>query len=176
MDNLAWLRTHMRNHLSEAPGGRQTNSNAANASRAPTTPHKDGRTALDLVEQAAALFRKIEDQAQEFETRTRALAEGAVQKLQLAEDTIQALRDDKAAADARIAQLRAELQELGDALTRERARVEAAENRLPQLEMRATTAEATIEEYENTLSRIEEAIRTKILREGASARHQPAAA
>ena len=176
MENLAWLHKHMRSHLSEAATGRHANTDADRANRVPAPPVKDGTVVLELVEQAADLFRRIEGQAQEFETRARALAEGAIQKLQLAEDTIQALRDDKVAAEARIAQLHDEVRELGEALKRERARVEAAENRLPQLEMRARTAEVRAEECETTLSRIEQAIRTKLLREASSARHRAVAA
>jgi chromosome segregation ATPase len=141
---------------------------------APATTDRAGTTALDLVEQAADLFRNVEEQAQQFESQARALAEGAIQKLHLAEDTIGVLRDEQAAAEARIAQLQDELEELREALKRELARAEAAENRLPQLEMRARTAERRAEECENTLARIEEAIRTKLLREGRSA-HQKAA-
>lgn len=174
MDNLAWLHRHMRSHLSEK-FTRRGDCGADREGRAPTAPHNDGRGALELVDQAADLFRKIEDQAQEFETRARALAEGAIQKLQFAEDTIQTLRNDKATAEARIVQLHDELQELGEALKREKARVQAAENRLPGLEMRARTAEARAEECENTMSRIEEAIHRKLLREG-SATNQSAAA
>ena len=174
MENLAWLHKHMRGHLSEAFPGSHTNGDADGGT--PTSPRKDGRGALELVEQAAEQFRKIEDQAHEFGNRARALAEGAIQKLQLAEDTIQALRDDKVAAEASIAQLHDEVRALGEALKRERARVQAAENRLPQLEMRARTAEARAQECDNTLSRIEEAIRTKLLREGSSANRRAAAA
>jgi chromosome segregation ATPase len=163
----------MRSHLSEAPRGGHTDSDAdAGISIAP----KDGTVALELVEQAADLFRKIEGQAQEFETRARTLAEGAIQKLQLAEDTIQALRNDKVATEARIAELHDDVRELGESLRRERARVAAAENRLSELEMRARTAEAKAEECENTMSHIEEAIRTKLLREGSSTSHRAAAA
>lgn len=176
MENLAWLHKHMRSHLSESPQGGQPNGNSVRANRGPSASQKDGRGVLELVEQAAEAFRKIEDQAQEFEARARAVAEGAIEKLQLAEDTIQNLRSNHAAAEARIAQLHDELRELTEALKRERARVGAAENQLPQLEMRARTAEARAEECENTLSRIEEAIRTKILREGTSAHHRAAAA
>ena len=175
MENLSWLHKHMRSHLSEAPRGRQAKSTTDGASFAPTAAHSDGRTALELIEQAADLFKNVEEQAQQFETRARALAEGAIQKLQLAEDKIRVLRDDQAAAQTRIAQLHDELQELREALKRERTRVEAAENRLPGLEMRARTAEARAKDFETTLSHIEEAIRTKLLRGGPSAHHRAAA-
>lgn len=175
MDNLESLHKHIRSALSDGPRGGHAKSNVDQAINAPAAPQKDRRGALALVEQAAELFTRIEDEAREFEIRARAIAQGAIEKLQSAEDTIQTLRDDNAAAEARIAQLHDELRELAEALKGTSARVEAAENQLSQLEMRARTAEARAEECENTLSRIEEAVRTKILRRRSSA-HQWAAA
>ena len=69
-----------------------------------------------------------------------------------------------------------ELQGLAAALKEEKARVEAAESRLPQMEERARTAEAKAEHCEQTLSQIEQAIRTKLLKEGSSTHHRAAAA
>lgn len=174
MDNLEWLHKHIRGHLSEVPRG-QDRRNIDHANHGPAAPYKNGIGALELVEQAADLFARIEDQAREFETRARGIAQGAIEKLQGAEATIQSLRDNNAAAETRIAQLHDELRELAEALKGERARVEAAENQLPQLEMRARSAEAKAEECENTLSRIEEAIRVKILRPRSSAQDRVAA-
>jgi chromosome segregation ATPase len=166
MGDLERLHKHIGSRISEAPRGRY----------APAARPKDGRDVLELIEEAAELFTKREDQAREFETRARAAAQGAIEKLQSAEDTIRVLMDDNSAAEARIAQLSQKLHELAEALKVERARVVAAESQLPRLEMRARTAEAMAEECEKTLSRIEETIRTKLLRERPSGHHRAAAA
>lgn len=166
MGDLERLHKHIGGRVSEAPRGRY----------APAARPNDGRDVLELIEEAAELFTKREDQAREFEARARAAAQGAIEKLQSAEDTIRVLMDDNSAAEARIAQLSEKLHELAEALKVERARVVAAESQLPRLEMRARTAEAMAEECGKTLSRIEETIRTKLLRERPSGHHRAAAA
>jgi hypothetical protein len=175
MDNFERLHQHGRRHFSEVHRASRPCPNVDDARRASAVQHHYGEGALELVEQAADLFKRIEDQARHVETQARVMAEGAVAKLQLAHDTIEELRNNNAAAEARITQLHDEVQELAQVLKEERARVLAAEERLPELERRAKAAEARAKQCESTLSRIEDVIRTKILREGRSA-HQRAAA
>jgi chromosome segregation ATPase len=169
MDNLDWLQNHMRDHLSGSSRIETSDRilNFPNVSSATTS--KDGGAALDLVYQAAEMVRSIENRANEFENRARGLAEEATAKLKLAEEHIQQLEAQQRAAQTCIKQAHLQLQEAGEALKRERARVQAAENRLPQLEMRARSAEARAQECENALNRIEDAIRTQILRQGPAA-------
>jgi hypothetical protein len=169
MDNLDWLHKHMRNHLSGS-NRIATSDRVFNFSNVPSaTTNKDVGAALDLVDQAAEMVRSIENRANEFESRARSLAEEATAKLRLAEEHIQHLEAQQRASEACIQQANLDLQEAGEALKRERARVQAAENRLAQLEMRARSAEARAQECENALSRIEDAIRTQILRQGSAA-------
>lgn len=174
MDNLQWLNKHMRDHLSNSariglddrvlsfPGVPSATTNKDGEA-------KDGEIALDLVYQAAEMVRSIENRANEFESRARGLAEEATEKLKLAERHIHDLEAQQRAAETCIQQAHIKLQEAGEALKRERARVQAAENRLPQLEMRARSAEARAQECEHALARIEDAIRSQILRQGAPA-------
>lgn len=167
MDNLEWLHKRMRSHLSgSSPGEGADDGPLPGRPFAPAV--KRGRAALDLVDQAADLVRSIEDHAYDSESRARGLAEDAVKRLQASEKEIQRLEKKQAAAEACIEDIRTKLQQTADALERERERVRAAENLLPQLEMRARAAEARAAECENALSRIENAIRTKLLRDGSS--------
>ncbi|MGH6672648.1 MAG: hypothetical protein ACRECV_11850 [Xanthobacteraceae bacterium] len=169
MDNLEWLHKRMRNQFSgPTPIERAAEGLSGFPRRPATAIPPRGRTALDLVEQAAELVRSIEDNATDIETRARSLAEDAIKRLQASEKQIQALEEKHAAAEAHINDVNARLQEAGEAFEKERARVQAAEDLLPRLEMRARAAEARAEECENALSRIEFAIRTKILKEGSS--------
>jgi chromosome segregation ATPase len=175
MDNLEWLHKHMRDHLATSartePDYRILNFPNVTSG----TTKRDGGAALDLVYQAAEMVRNIETRANEFESRARGLAEEATEKLQLAERHIQDLEAQQGAAETCIQQAHLKLQEAGEALKRERARVQAAETRLPELEMRARNAEARAQECESALSRIEDAIRTQILRQGAPASNKSAA-
>jgi chromosome segregation ATPase len=169
MDKLEWLHKHMRDHLSNS-ARIEPDDTVLNFPNVPSaTTSRDGGTALDLVYQAAEMIRSIENRANEFESRARGLAEEATEKLKRAERHIQDLEVQQRAAETCIQQAHLKLQEAGEALKRERARVQTAENRLPQLEMRARSAEARAQECENALARIEDAIRTQILRQGASA-------
>lgn len=131
---------------------------------------------MDLIDQAAELVRSIERQAHDIEIRARTLTEDAIKRLQSAEKQIQSLMEMQAGAEAYINELKIKLEEAGEALARERARVEAVENRLPQLEMRARMGWARAEVCENALAQIEDAIRSKILKEESSPRKRANAA
>lgn len=175
MDNLEWLHKHMRDHLADS-ARTEPDYRVLNFPNVPpaVTTNRDGGVALDLVYQAAEMVRSIETRANEFESRARGLAEEATGKLKLAEKHIHDLEARQTAAETCIQQAHLKLQEAGEALKRERARVQAAENRLPQLEMRARSAEARAQECEIALSRIEDAIRTQILRQGPPASNKSA--
>jgi hypothetical protein len=90
----------------------------------------DGGAVLDLVHQAAAAVRDIEDRAYETERRARTIAERTVERLRVAEECIRYLEAEQRAAQTRI-------QMAVEALKLERSRVAAAENKLRQLEVRA---------------------------------------
>src|SRR5271170_5503462 len=164
MDNLAWLREHMQNHVSRSGPTERTDGllRFPSVPRSPTT--REGEAAIDLVNQAAEVVKSMEDRAQE----TSNIAQKAVEQLELAEKRIQELEAEQQAAQACISDSRIKIQEVGEALRQERSRVEAAENHIHQLETRAIAAEARAKENESALARVEDAIRTQILGQAGS--------
>ncbi len=55
----------------------------------PLSTRDGGSTALNLVYQAADVFRGIEDQARETEARARSLCKSAVERLKLADERVE---------------------------------------------------------------------------------------
>jgi len=119
-----------------------------------------GETALNLVYQAAEVFRGIQDKAQETETRAQALCKSAMERLKLAE-----MRTEAAERARRelIAEAECKLQDASRALTQAQSRIEAAEDRLTAVEFRAQAAEAEAREAKQALALVEEAIRRRLL-------------
>jgi hypothetical protein len=125
----------------------------------PSVPNS-GTTALNLVYQAAEVFRSIEDRAQETEARAQALCKGALERLKLAE-----MRTEAAERARREFMTEAEckLQDASRALKQAQSRIEAAEDRLTAVEFRAQAAEAEAREAKQALALVEEAIRRRLL-------------
>ena len=119
-----------------------------------------GETALNLVYQAAEVFRGIQDKAQETETRAQALCKSAMERLKLAE-----MRTEAAERARRelIVEAECKLQDASRALTQAQSRIEAAEDRLTAMEFRAQAAEAEAREAKQALALVEEAIRRRLL-------------
>ena len=118
-----------------------------------------GGTVLDLVYQAAAVIKGIENQAIEAEKTL----DQSHQQLQLARKRIEELEAEKRTAELWISEARTKLKELDEAARVERARLEAAVRKKCELEMRARKAEAHAKENANAVARIEEAICTQLL-------------
>lgn len=125
----------------------------------PSVPDS-GATALNLVYQAADVFRSIEDRAQQTEARARALCKSAMDRLKFAE-----MRTEAAERARRELVIEAEckLQDASRALTQAQSRFEATEDRLTAAEFRAQAAEAEARETKQALALIEEAIRRRLL-------------
>ena len=172
MDNLDWLREHMRDHISKSAPIEP----ADGVLRFPSAATRNGEAALELVYQAAQVVRGIEDRANETENRARSLAEKAAEKLQAAEYRIQELEAEQRAAEACISEAQAKIRDAGEALKAERSRVTAVEDRLSKLEWRARTAEAHAKESEAALVRIVDAIQTQLLEQRRADSHNSAAA
>ena len=119
-----------------------------------------GETALNLVYQAAEVFRSIEDQAEETEARAQALCKSALERLKLAE-----MRTEAAERARRelITEAECKLQDASRALAQAQSRIEAAEDRLTAVEFRAQAAEAEAREAKQALALVEEAIRQRLL-------------
>ena len=138
MDNLEWLREHMRNHISGSAPMEATKGVLRFRGAPPAPATRDSGATLDLVYQAAEMVKGIEDRANEIGTYARSIAERASEKLQLAEKRIQELEAERRAADACISEARARIEDAEEALRLERSRVKAAEDQLGQLEIACT--------------------------------------
>jgi hypothetical protein len=119
-----------------------------------------GEKALNLVYQAAEVFRSMEDHARETEARAQALCKSAMERLKLAE-----MRTEAAERAQRelITEAECKLQDASRPLTQAQSRIEAAEDRLTAVEFRAQAAEAEAGEAKQALALVEEAIRRRLL-------------
>jgi len=119
-----------------------------------------GAKVLDLVHQAAELFRNMEDQAREVEARAESMRRSAAEKLKHAERRIEsaerAQREILTEADCK-------LQDASRALKRVQASLEDTKDRLTAMEFRAQLAEAEAREAKHALALVEEAIRRRLL-------------
>jgi chromosome segregation ATPase len=106
------------------------------------SPHDAGAEALELVYQAADVFRSIEERARDFEARAQA-AEQAQREL--------------------IVDTERKLQDASKALEQARSRLAAQQDRLTAIEFRAQAAEAEAREAKQALALVEEAIRRRLL-------------
>jgi hypothetical protein len=117
-------------------------------------------SALNLVYQAAEVFRSMEDHARETEARSQSLCKSALERLRLAE------KRTEAAEQARrefIIEAECKLQDASRALEQAQLRIGAAEDRLTAAEFRAQAAEAEAREARQALALVEEAIRRRLL-------------
>jgi hypothetical protein len=119
-----------------------------------------GATALDLVYQAADLFRSIEERAYEMQTRAHSLCKSASEKLRCAE-----MRAEAAERTQRELIISAEhkLQDASRALALAQSTIETQQDQLTAFEFRAQVAEAEACEAKQALALVEEAIRKRLL-------------
>ena len=140
---------------------RASAQNDQNVLRFPRLPGSDASaTALDLVYQAAEVFRSIQDQARETEARAQSLCKSAAERLRRAES-----RADIAERTQRDVFLDAEekLQDASRALKEAQVRIDAQQDQVTALEFRAEAAEAEAREARQALALVEEAIRRRLL-------------
>jgi|GraSoi2013_115cm_1033766.scaffolds.fasta_scaffold145827_2 chromosome condensin MukBEF complex kleisin-like MukF subunit len=125
----------------------------------PSVPDS-GATALNLIYQAAEVFRSIEDHARETEARAQSLCTSAAERIRFAE-----MRTEAAERAQReiITEAECKLQDASRALNQAQSRIEAAEDRLTAVEFRAQAAEAEAREARQALALVEEAIRRRLL-------------
>jgi chromosome segregation ATPase len=127
---------------------------------APSAPKNDGVTALDLVHQAAEIFKGMENRARETEARAQAVCESLAEKLRLAE------KQRDAAEHARcevVNELNGKLQDVSRALQQAQSRIMDAEERTVAAEYRGQAAEAQLHRANQELAAVEEAIRKRLL-------------
>lgn len=135
------------------------NENILAFSRAAPVP--DGAAgALDLVYQAAEVFREMEERARETEARSQSLCKAASEKVRLAEMRAeaaeQAHRELLVAADHK-------LQDASRALEQAQSRISAQADKLTATEFCAQAAQAEAREAKRSLALVEEAIRKRLL-------------
>jgi hypothetical protein len=125
----------------------------------PVEPDK-GATALDLVHQAADVFRGMEKYARDTEARAQSLCTSALERLRLAE-----MRAEAAERAQRELVVTAErkLQHACRALEQARSFIKAQEDKLTAVELRAEVAEAEARQAREALALVEEAIRKRLL-------------
>ena len=127
---------------------------------APPAPRNDGVTALDLVHQAAEIFKGMENHARETEARAQAVCEDLAEKLQLAEKQRDAA--ERARRDV-VNELNGKLEDVSRALQQAQSRIVGAEERTVAAEFRAQAAEAKLHRANQELAAVEEAIRKRLL-------------
>ena len=125
-----------------------------------SAPKPDGATALDLVHQAAEIFKGMENHTHEIEARARAVCDDLAEKLRIAE------KQRDAAEQARrevVSELNGKLQDVSKALQQAQSRIMGAEERTVAAEVRAQAAEAKLYRANQELAAVEEAIRKRLL-------------
>jgi hypothetical protein len=125
-----------------------------------SAPKADGATALDLVHQAAEIFKGMEDRTHEIEARARAVCDDLAEKLRIAE------KQRDAAERARrevVNELNGKLQDVSRALQQAQSRIVGAEERTVAAEYRAQAAEVQLHRANQELAAVEEAIRKRLL-------------
>jgi hypothetical protein len=133
--------------------------------RPPPEPDK-GATALDLVNQAADVFRSMEKHARETEARVQSLCTNALERLRLAEMRAEAA--ERAQRELTIAAER-RLQDACRALEQARSCIEAQKDKSTAVELRAEVAEAEARQAKEALALVEEAIHQRLLCENQDA-------
>ena len=129
-------------------------------SLAPPATRDDGATALDLVHQAAEIFKGMENHARETKARAQSVCESLAEKLRLAE------KQRDAAERARrevVNEFNGKLQDVSRALQQAQSRIVGAEERTVAAEYRAQAAEARLYKANQELAAVEEAIRKRLL-------------
>ena len=135
----------------------------------PPAPAPDkGAAALDLVYQAAEVFRSMEEQAREAEARAQSLCTNALERLRRAEMRAEAA--ERAQREFAISAER-KLQEACNALEQAQSCIETQKDRLTAVELRAEVAEAEARQAMEALALVEEAIRSRLLSTNAGAEY-----
>ena len=125
----------------------------------PLAPDK-GATALDLVYQAADVFRGMEKHARDTEARAQSLCTSALERLRLAEMRAEAA---ERAQHELIVTAERKLQHACRALEQAQSFIESQEDKLTAVELRAEVAEAEARQAREALALVEEAIRKRLL-------------
>jgi hypothetical protein len=119
-----------------------------------------GAAALDLVYQAADVFRGMEKHARETEARAQSLCTSALERLQRAE--VRAEAAERAQRELIVTAER-KLQHACRALEQAQSCIQAQKDKLTAVELRAEIAEAKALQAKEALALVEDAIRKRLL-------------
>jgi chromosome segregation ATPase len=119
-----------------------------------------GAAALELVQQAADVFRGMERRARETEARAQSLCNSAIEKVRRAETRAEAA---ERAHRSLVIEAEDKLRQASSALEEARSRLADKEDQLTAMEFRAQAAEAEAREVKQALALVEEAIRRRLL-------------
>ena len=161
---MNWLREHMRDQLMNVASA-DARRNVANFPGDPAAAalRHGTSSALDLVSEAAGVIRDIQERAAESEARGKSLAEGALEKLQVAVSRIESAEAARDVAEEALTRLGGRLQEAERELERTQSRIVATERRLADAERQMRAAETRAANAEKAVSQIEDAIRTQLV-------------
>ena len=159
---MGQLREHMQKHLLDAVP--PTTDQVLDFRRPQFAPEKHIEGALALVYEASETIKAIESHAREMENRAQGLAETALKELRLAESRVRAAEAARIAADAGIREANAKVREVQSCLAEAELRITTIEEKFAAAEQRATSAATQADEAQKALIRIEEAIRTQLLK------------
>lgn len=125
---------------------------------------EDGAAVLYLVYRAAEVLAAAEDRATNIEARAETLANRTTEELRLAEQRLEAADAERQTIEVALIEANSRIQEYEIALKHWESRVAAAEAKLTAAERRALEAETRAHAARAALVRIEEALRTQLLR------------
>jgi chromosome segregation ATPase len=155
------LRQHMRDHITDSlPKTKVVSFGAARS----VTANNPDTEALRLVRQAADLLRSTKDHSAEIEAQAQAFADRAVAELKEARERIQSLESDCERLSSLLADAKDQAYAAERALKQSEARLAAMETHLSTAQERARSAEHRASGAEGMLMRVEDAIRTEILK------------
>jgi chromosome segregation ATPase len=125
---------------------------------------EDGATVLYLVYQAAEALTAAEDRVIDIEARAQTLAQRAMEDIKLSEQRLNEVDAERQAMESRLDEANTRIKEYEIALEKSESRNAVAEAKLTAAEHRAREAESRANSARTALVRIEEAIRTHLLR------------
>jgi chromosome segregation ATPase len=125
---------------------------------------EDGAAVLYLVYQAAEALTAAEDRVSDIEARAQTLAQRAMEQIKLAEQRANEVDAERRAIESRLNEANTRIKEYEIALEKSESRNAVAEAKLTAAEHRARKAESRANATRTAMVRIEEAIRTHLLR------------
>lgn len=159
---MSWLETEIKNQVAKRASVNRSERVVQLPVNNTSPPSDEAFSALDVVSEAAAAMKELEDRATEKIARAQKLVGDAAEKLRLLESRVQQAEAARQKAEAALGDANAEADRLRGELQRTSETLAATEQRLSQAEKR-------VNETEDTLNRVLAAIRTQLPRKKESA-------